>query len=82
MNPLGTEEDLSASTKQSKMHWILAACGDFPDLEALVQLATSGSGLVDDQIRRKACISALGRFVPLLYTDTMRRAPSARLRIS
>ena len=38
---------------------ILTACQGPPDLSSLIELATSSDGLVNDDLRRQACSSAL-----------------------
>lgn len=39
----------------AKIDRIRKACEEDPDVEALIQLATSKDGLIDDEVRRKAC---------------------------
>lgn len=41
---------------RAKVDRILNACQERPDIEALVQLASSEHGLVHDEVRRKACM--------------------------
>ncbi|KAL8696993.1 MAG: hypothetical protein Q9201_007366 [Fulgogasparrea decipioides] len=50
----------SSPAAHAKIDRILNACGEVPDLQALVQLATSKDGLVHDQVRRKAWPILLG----------------------
>ena len=42
-----------------KVNRILTACGKQRDLRSLVALATSAGGLVDDEVRRVACMSMI-----------------------
>lgn len=46
------------SAARAKSRRILDACEKVPDIEALVQLATSTDGLINDEVRRKACTFA------------------------
>ena len=49
-----------------KVNQILAACGgEGQDLSSLVALATAPGGLVDDEVRRIACMSIMGRQIPI-----------------
>ncbi|KAL8726237.1 MAG: hypothetical protein Q9181_006130 [Wetmoreana brouardii] len=50
----------SSPAARAKIDRILNACGEVPDLQALVQFATSKDGLVHDQVRRKAWPILLG----------------------
>ena len=47
------------SEASGKVNRILAACNESKDLETLASLATSTGGLVDDEVRRKACMLEL-----------------------
>lgn len=53
-----------------KSDCILNSCGETPDIAALVHLATSTGGLVNDEVRRQACTFAKRRTfsTPLLMT--------------
>lgn len=42
---------------RSKIDRIWKACEDGPEIEALVHLATAKDGLVNDEVRQKACTS-------------------------
>ena len=53
--PLPAEE--APHVLRPKAARIVATCGDGHDLDALVDLATTEHGLVDDEVRRKACTS-------------------------
>lgn len=44
---------------RAKVDRIWKACEEDRDIEALVQLATSENGLVDDEVRQKACTSVV-----------------------
>ncbi|KAL8660325.1 MAG: hypothetical protein Q9202_006667 [Teloschistes flavicans] len=59
-NPAESHQRTSAPAATTKVDRILKVCGENPDLEALVQLATSGEGLVNDQVRQRAWPVLLG----------------------
>ncbi|KAL9600045.1 MAG: hypothetical protein Q9219_003415 [cf. Caloplaca sp. 3 TL-2023] len=54
----------SANPGHAKTKQILDACADTPDVEALVRLATSLNGLMNDEVRRKAWPILLGYTPP------------------
>ena len=53
----GLQEHDVPSSKSEKIDRILAACGALENLEPLIALATSSNGLINDEIRRVACMS-------------------------
>ncbi len=60
-SPLPASETPEAHTSpaiRAKIDRIRKACEEGPDVEALIDLATSKDGLVDDEVRRKACMCA------------------------
>ena len=61
-SPLGISKDLPdrdhGDTEMShEIGRILAACEDPPDLDLLINLATSTGGLIKDEVRKVACKS-------------------------
>lgn len=49
---------------RAKIDRIRKACEEGPDVEALIDLATSKDGLVDDEVRRKVCMFAAWQGTP------------------
>ncbi len=45
-----------SSTECGKVKQILAACNESGDLEPLIALASTTNGLIDDEVRKKACM--------------------------
>lgn len=50
-----------SSTECGKVKQILAACEESGDLETLIALASSTNGLINDEVRKTACM-LLGEF--------------------
>lgn len=79
-DPVKSHERNSAPAPPTKVDQISNVCGEIPDLEALAQLATSRDGLVNDQVRQRACTPIQHSLGPLPNTDNGNRAHSTRLR--
>ncbi|KAI4197189.1 MAG: hypothetical protein LQ350_006077 [Teloschistes chrysophthalmus] len=59
-DPVESHDRTSAPAPPTKVDQISKVCGEVRDLEALVQLATSRDGLVNDQVRQRAWPLLLG----------------------
>ncbi|KAL8696389.1 MAG: hypothetical protein Q9224_002822 [Gallowayella concinna] len=72
-SPPNTHTPTSRDEKEigrPKLDRILDVCGDHPDVDALVSLATSCDGLINDEVRRKAWPILLG-YPPSEKTDSV-----------
>ncbi|KAL8814491.1 MAG: hypothetical protein Q9223_006288 [Gallowayella weberi] len=58
--PTGRDKKDNSTPTRPKIDRILDVCGDRPDVDALVLLATSCDGLMNDEVRRKAWPILLG----------------------
>ena len=56
----GGASNEKSTTTASKVTQIVQACRN-DDLDALIALATSSNGLVEDELRRTACMASVAR---------------------
>ena len=73
-----TTEDHPSSLNEQKKNDILEACKAH-DIDALVRLATSSGGLLQDDVRQVACKISIDLHGSSILTNTRNRAHLTRL---